>query len=103
MLSYTDSVAAIDEPKTARMEQRTKARVKADIQHAAALLGVDEPGFVTSVAYERAREVIRDHQQTLLTADDYDAVLTALDAEPAPTDGLKAAVAKHRGLVRGAE
>ena len=103
MLSYTDSAAAIDEPKTACMEQRTRARVKADIQHAAALLGVDETGFVTSVAYERVREVIHDHQQTVLTADDYDAVLTAIDAELAPADGLKAAVAKHRELVRGAE
>ena len=32
MLNFHDSVAAIDEPKTARMEQRTKPRVKQQIQ-----------------------------------------------------------------------
>ena len=36
MLRFEDSAAAIDEPKTARMEQRTKAHVKERIQYAAA-------------------------------------------------------------------
>jgi len=36
------------------MEQRTKPSIKAQIQQAAALLGVDETTFVTSVALERA-------------------------------------------------
>ena len=40
MLRFEDSAAVIDEPKTARMEQRTKAHVKERIQYAAALLGV---------------------------------------------------------------
>ncbi|MEM9751462.1 MAG: DUF1778 domain-containing protein [Pseudomonadota bacterium] len=99
MLTFTDSAAAIDEPKTARMEQRTKARVKAEIQHAAALLGVDETGFVTSVAYERAREVVRDHQQTVVSAEEYGAILAGLDGDPAPTDALKKAVSNYRELV----
>ena len=50
MLSFHDSAATIDEPKTARMEQRTKPRVKAQIQQAAALLGIDETTFVISAA-----------------------------------------------------
>ena len=37
MLRFHDSTAAIDEPKTARMEQRTKPSVKAQIQQAAAI------------------------------------------------------------------
>jgi len=45
MLRFQDSTAAIDEPKTARMEQRTKPSVKAQIQQAAALLGIDETTF----------------------------------------------------------
>ena len=42
MLAFTDTSAKIDEPKTARMEQRTKPHVKAEIQRAAVLLGMDE-------------------------------------------------------------
>ena len=45
MLNFHDPAAAIDEPKTARMEQRTKPHVKAQIQQAAVLLGVDETTF----------------------------------------------------------
>ena len=48
MLNFHDSAAAIEEPKTARMEQRTKPHVKQQIQWAAALLGVDETTFVTT-------------------------------------------------------
>ena len=39
MLNFHNNADAIDEPKTARMEQRTKPHVKAQIQRAAALLG----------------------------------------------------------------
>ena len=62
MLNFHDHAAAIDEPKTARMEQRTKPHVKAQIRQAAALLGVDETTFVTSAALERARSTIAEHR-----------------------------------------
>ena len=75
MLNFNDSAAAIDEPKTARMEQRTKPHVKAQIQRAAALLGVDETTFVTSVALERAQATIVDHERTILSAEDRDLIL----------------------------
>ena len=68
MLNFRDSAAAIDEPKTARMEQRTKPHVKQQIQQAASLLGVDETTFVTSVALERARLTIAEHERTVLSA-----------------------------------
>ena len=72
MLNFHDPAAAIDEPKTARMEQRTKPHVKAQIQQAAVLLGVDETTFVTSAALEQARLTIADHERTLLSAEDRD-------------------------------
>ncbi len=100
MLAFTDLTVAIDEPKTARMEQRTKQHVKTDIQLAAALLGVDETTFVTSVAYERARETIRDHERTSLSPADRDLFLAALDAPPAPTAALRDAARRHAALVR---
>ncbi len=99
MLPFEDSAAAIDEPKTARMEQRTKAHVKARIRYAAALLGVDETTFVTSVAYERAQKTIEDHERTVLAPEDREAFFALLDAPAAPTDVLKAAVRRHRQIV----
>ena len=100
MLRFEDSAAAIDEPKTARMEQRTKAHVKERIQYAAALLGVDETTFVTSVAYAQARETIKDHERTVLAPEDRAAFFSLIDAPAMPTEPLKVAVKRHREIVR---
>ncbi len=102
MLNFNDTATAIDEPKTARMEQRTKPHIKAQIQRAAALLGIDETTFVTSVALERAQATIADHERTLLSATDRDAVLSALEKPEPPTDALQHVMAMHDArVVRG--
>ena len=103
MPAFTDASARIDEPRTARMEQRTKPHVKAEIQRAAGLLGMDETTFVTSVAYERARATIRDHERTVLTPRDREVFLAALDTPAEPTDTLREASALHRRMVRDGE
>ena len=95
MLNHQDTTAVVDEPRSARMEQRTKPHVKAQIQLAAALLGVDETTFVTAAAYDRVREAIADHQRTTLFDSDRKALLAALDAPPRPTDALRQAMATH--------
>ena len=89
MIDFDDAAAALDEPKIARMEQRTKPHVKAEIQTAAALMGIDETAFVTNAAYERALATIRDYERSVLTAEDRDAFLAALDAPPAPSDAMR--------------
>lgn len=99
MLPFTDLTAAVDEPKSARMEQRTKPHVKLEIQQAAALLGVDETAFITNAAYERARLVIADHQRTVLQARDRDVLLSALDNPPAPTPAMQKAFGMHQAHV----
>ncbi len=99
MLSFRDSTTSINEPKTARMEQRTKPHVKAQIQQAAALLGVDETTFVTSVALERARITIADHERTVLSAEDRDVILAAFDSPAEPTDALREAMTLHLARV----
>ena len=99
MLIFDDYAAAIDEPKTARMEQRTKPHVKAQIQRAAALLGIDETTFVTSVALERAQATIADHERTLLSAADRDVVLAALETPALSTDALREVMAMHDARV----
>lgn len=96
MLSFHDSTAAINEPKTARMEQRTKPSVKAQIQQAAALLGIDETTFVTSAALEQAKSTIADQERTVLSAEDREVVLAALDTPVEPTAALRQALALHR-------
>ena len=96
MLNFGDHAAAIDEPKTARMEQRTKPHVKAQIQRAAALLGIDETTFVTSVALERAQATIADHERTLLSARDREMVLSALESPAEPTVTLREMMALHK-------
>ena len=103
MLDFKDGAAAIEEPRTARMEQRTKPSVKAQIQLAAALLGVDETAFVTSAALDRARTTIADHERTVLSAEDRALVLAAFDVPSEPTPALREALALHRArMARGA-
>ena len=102
MQDFKDLTELVDEPKSARMEQRTKPHIKAEIQKAAALLGVDESTFVMSVAYERARETIRGHEQTLLSEKDRNVFLAALDAPAKPTKTLRDAVKRSARVVRNA-
>ena len=82
------------------MEQRTKPHVKAQIQLAAALLGVDETTFVTTAAYDRARDAIANHQRTVLYDRDREAFLAALDAPPKPTDARREALALRNRTAR---
>ncbi len=96
MLNFTNLAASIEEPQSARMEQRTKPSIKAQIQQAAALLGVDETTFVTSVALERARATLANHERTLLSAKDREMVLSALELPAAPTKALRKAMALHK-------
>ncbi len=99
MRSFKDAKEALEEPKSARMEQRTKPHVKATIEQAAALMGVDATSFVTNAAYERAQETISTHERTVLSAEDRDVFLAALENPSAPTDELREAVRLHEARV----
>jgi uncharacterized protein (DUF1778 family) len=86
MLAYQADSSVLGQ-KTARMEQRTTQQAKELIEQAAALLGVNASEFVVAMAVKAARETLRDHEQTRLTAPAHDALLRALDAT-SPTDRL---------------
>ena len=90
---------APDEPKTARMEQRTRPHVKSTIEQAAALMGVDATAFVTTAAYERARETILAHEHTTLNAEDRHVFLSALENPAAPTEALREAFRMHNARI----
>jgi uncharacterized protein (DUF1778 family) len=99
MLAFRDATQEIDEPNDARMNFRTKARIKKAIQRAAALSGVDDSTFTMSAAYQSAIATIAAHERTILTPVDYEAFFSALDNPPAPTSKLQDAFKRHRTTV----
>ena len=103
MLSHNDPTEWVDQPRSTRMEQRTKPHVKATIQRAAALQGVDETAFVTSSAYERALATIEGHEKTLLTKEDRAVFFAAMESPAKPTAALREAVETHRQIIRDGE
>lgn len=96
MRSFEDAAAAIDEPNDARMNFRTKTRIKNAIHRAAVLSGVDDSAFTINAAYRAALETIAAHERTHLSPDDHAAFFAALDAPPEPTEALKDALARYR-------
>jgi uncharacterized protein (DUF1778 family) len=52
MLGFKHAAPALDEPKSARLEVRTKPSVKDIIHRAATLNGVDVSSFIVSAAYK---------------------------------------------------
>jgi uncharacterized protein (DUF1778 family) len=83
MLAYETDLS-IQGQKTARMEQRTTRQAKELIEQAASLLGVNASEFMVSVAAKAAREILRDHEQTRLTAPAHQEFMRALDATEPP-------------------
>ena len=93
------AIEAIDEPRSARMDQRTKPSVKASIEAAADLMGIAASAFVVMSAYSRAQELLSGRQQTLLSQGDLKALLAALDEETMPTPALLEAWQLHQDQV----
>jgi uncharacterized protein (DUF1778 family) len=86
---------AVDERNSERMHFRTKPRIKRAIQEAAALSGLDDSTFTMNAAYRSALETIAAHERTMLRPLDHAVFFAALDAPPAPTPRLRAAVEQH--------
>ena len=99
MHGFTDATVDIEERRDARMNFRTKPRIKAAIQQAAALAGVDDTVFAMTAAYRAAMETIATHERTVLESVDHDAFFTSLDAPPEPTEALRSAFDRHRETV----
>lgn len=95
MTSFWDAAQLIDERNEARMNFRTKPRIKSAIQKAAALSGVDDSVFTMSAAYQAAIATIAAHERTLLQPVDHEVFIAALDNPAAPTEALRAAFARH--------
>ncbi|MBW0167215.1 MAG: DUF1778 domain-containing protein [Vulcanococcus sp.] len=92
-------IDAIHEPRSARMDQRTKPSVKASIEAAADLMGIEASAFVVMAAYARAQELLSSKQQTLLSRGDHQMLLAALDEHHPPTPALMEAWRLHQEQV----
>lgn len=99
MLAFDDATKGIDERSSERMNFRTKPRIKAVIQRAAALSGVDDSVFTMNAAYKSAMETIAAHEHTVLQPADHIAFFDALDNPPVPTTRLRDAFARHRQTI----
>ncbi len=93
------SIEAINEPRTARMDQRTKPSVKASIEAAADLMGIEASAFVVMAAYAQAQELLQNRQQTLMREGDHQALIEALDQQAAPSAELLNAWQQHQEQV----
>jgi uncharacterized protein (DUF1778 family) len=99
MYAFKDAAVEIDEPNDARMNFRTKPRIKDAIQRAAALSGMDDSAFTINAAYKSALETIAAHEATSLKSSDHAAFFEALDNPAMPTESLKDALKRHRATV----
>jgi uncharacterized protein (DUF1778 family) len=77
-----------------RIELRVAPSAKLLIQRAMAVSGLTAGDF----AYEGARRVLAEHERMVLSGADRDAFLAAVEAPPAPTEKLIAALRRHRDL-----
>ncbi|EUB95768.1 protein of unknown function DUF1778 [Rhizobium sp. CF080] len=99
MFVFEDVTTEVDEPNDARMNFRTKERIKKAIHRAAVLSGVDDSAFVINAAYQSAMATIAAHEVTLVQPADHKAFFDALDNPPAPTQKLQDAFKRHRETV----
>ncbi len=99
MQDVQDRVDDQADRSTERMNFRTKPRIKAAIQKAAALEGVDSSVFTMNAAYKSAMETIAAHERTALQPTDHAAFFSALDKPAAMNNKLRAAFDRHQATV----
>ena len=88
-----------DERAVVRMNFRTKPRIKATIQRAAALAGLDDSAFTMQAAYQAARDVINAYERTELQGIDHAAFFATLDQPAQATPALKAAFQRYQSRI----
>lgn len=84
------------EKRESRLSFRIPSADKDLIERAATLERESVTDFVLRATRERAREVIRDYEEIVLSERDFDRFLDALDAPPAPNEAFRRAAAEYR-------
>jgi uncharacterized protein (DUF1778 family) len=81
--------------KDERIDLRVSADLKTLLSRAASYCGMTLSGFLVSIAADRAKEVVAEHETITLSPRDWEAFLSALDEER-PRPELEAAVRRYR-------
>ncbi len=88
--------AATGEKRESRLSFRIPPADKDLIERAAALERESLTDFVLRATRERARHIIRDHDEIVLSERDFDRFVDALDAPPAPNEAFRRGAAEYR-------
>lgn len=84
-----------------RFEFRIRPEAKRRIEHAAGLMNESASDFVRAAAERRADDVLREHDVvTVVPADFFDQLLSALDREPQANPALARAGATASHILR---
>ncbi len=86
--------------KRDRLELRTSSEERRQFEEAAQLLGVNLSEFLRRTALEKSSEIIRKNNSIILSNEDRDAFLNALENPPEPNKKLKQAMKHHKRLIK---
>jgi uncharacterized protein (DUF1778 family) len=80
-----------------RIDLRVSAELKTLLSRAASYRGMTLSSFLVSIAADRAKEVVAEHETLTLTPRDWEAFLAALDDADRPRPRLKSAARRYQG------
>ncbi len=81
---------------TVRVTARISVSVQEILQRAAELSGATLNQFMVQAALKEAKKIMEDERVIVLSENDADKVFSLIENPPAPNDGLKAALKKHK-------
>ncbi|MFL6198430.1 MAG: DUF1778 domain-containing protein [Thermoanaerobaculia bacterium] len=79
-----------------RIDLRISPDLKALLSRAASYCGMSLSSFLVSIAADRAKEVVAEHETLTLTPRDWEAFLAALDEADRPRPRLAEAARRYR-------
>ncbi len=85
--------------KQDRIEIRTSHSERKQFEEAACLCGMNLSEFLRRTALEKSVEVIRKSNSIILSNEDRDAFLNALENPPEPNKKLRQALKHHKRLI----
>jgi uncharacterized protein (DUF1778 family) len=84
------------EKKEARLNFRLPAELKEVIEEAAACLGQSVSDYAVSTLVQNARDVIRQHDVTVLSNRDRDVFVSLLEGDAEPNQALRDAAERYK-------
>lgn len=74
-----------------RFDIRLPANAKQMLMQAAEISGNSLTGLILNAALDKAREILQNHQQFMLNAEEWRQFIATLDQPPAPNEALQSA------------